>query len=169
MNTNNHKRDLKYSSDFGYPWEEAEKANVPQSQVRIKRKSFVASKRFFQPLINFFNKNMDKNSIGDFNYHGHDLDIEDNRVIAAIGYVWILCLLPLFFKRHSKFAQFHGRQAALLFLAETFGSLIFWIPLVGWVLFVIIIGLAIAGLLNAWLGHYWEMPILGKYARKISL
>ena len=61
-------------------------------------------------------------------------DIEDNRVIASFSYVWILCLVPLFLKRKSKFAQFHAKQGLLLFVIELFGWLIFWIPLIRWVL-----------------------------------
>ncbi|MBT4495794.1 hypothetical protein HOC73_03530, partial [bacterium] len=66
-------------------------------------------------------------------------DIEDNRVIASFSYVWILCLVPLFLKRKSKFAQFHAKQGLLLFVIELFGWLIFWIPLIGWVLGIIIL------------------------------
>jgi len=98
-----------------------------------------------------------------------DKDVEDNKVIAAIGYVWILCLVPLFLKRHSKFAQFHAKQGLVLFIVEIFGWLIFWIPLVGWLLGVLILIFAILGIMNALQGNYWEMPILGKYAKKINL
>src|SRR3990167_5276307 len=35
---------------------------------------------------------------------------KDARILAAIGYLWILCLLPLLGKRQSEFAQFHGKQ-----------------------------------------------------------
>jgi len=98
-----------------------------------------------------------------------DKDVEDNKVIAAIGYVWILCLVPLFLKRHSKFAQFHAKQGLVLFIVEIFGWLIFWIPLVGWLLGVLILIFAILGIMNALQGNYWEMPILGKYTSKIDL
>src|SRR3989338_10408413 len=96
-----------------------------------------------------------------------DRAIEDNRVIAAIGYVWILCLVPLFLKRNSQFAQFHAKQGLVLFVAEIFGWLIFWIPLIGWFLGIFIIILAVLGIMNALQGRYWEMPVLGKSARKI--
>ena len=58
-----------------------------------------------------------------------DKDVESNKVIAAVGYVWILCLVPLFLKRHSKFAQFHAKQGLVLFIVEVIGWLIFWIPI----------------------------------------
>lgn len=98
-----------------------------------------------------------------------DRDIEDNKILAAVGYIWILCLVPLFLKRNSKFTQFHAKQGLLLFIAEIIGWLIFWIPLIGWILWIYVVIMAVMGIMSALQGRYWEMPILGKYARKINL
>jgi len=98
-----------------------------------------------------------------------DKDIEDNKVLAAIGYVWILCLVPLFLKRNSKFAQFHAKQGLILFIVEIFGWLIFWLPLIGWLLGAVILVFAILGIMHSLQGNYWEIPVLGKYAKKINL
>lgn len=98
-----------------------------------------------------------------------DKDIENNQVIAAVGYIWILCLIPLFLKRDSKFAQFHAKQGLILFILELVGMLIFWIPMVGFLLYVLVILFAVMGIINALQGKYWEMPILGKYAKRVNL
>ena len=98
-----------------------------------------------------------------------DRDIEDNKVLAAISYVWILCLVPLFLKRNSKFTQLHAKQGLILFIVEVFGILIFAIPLIGFVLYILVIIFALLGIMNSLQGKYWEMPILGKYADKINL
>ncbi|MFA6304474.1 MAG: hypothetical protein WCV73_01425 [Patescibacteria group bacterium] len=98
-----------------------------------------------------------------------DRDIEDNKILAAIGYVWILCLVPLFLKRNSQFTQFHAKQGLMLFVAEVVGWLIFWIPLIGWFLWLLVIIMAVMGIMSALQGRYWEMPVLGKYARRINL
>jgi len=98
-----------------------------------------------------------------------DRDIEDNRILSAVGYVWILCLIPLFLKRNSQYAQFHAKQGLVLFVAEIIGWLVFWIPLIGWILYVYVIVMAVLGIMNALQGKYWEMPFLGKYARRINL
>src|SRR3990167_9470086 len=90
-----------------------------------------------------------------------DRDIEDNRVLSAIGYVWILCLAPLFLKRNSRYAQFHAKQGLVLFILEVIGWLIFWIPLIGWVLFIYVIIMAVMGIMNSLQGNWWEMPVLG--------
>ena len=104
----------------------------------------------------------------DVNYNEKQ-DIRDNSFLAAIGYIWILCFVPLFLKRKSKFAQFHAKQGLILFIIEIIGWLVFWIPLIGWVLFLAILVLAIMGIMNALQGVWWDMPYLGKYAQKINL
>ncbi|MFW0862053.1 MAG: DUF4870 domain-containing protein [Candidatus Komeilibacteria bacterium] len=104
----------------------------------------------------------------DTNYN-EKKDIRDNSFLAAIGYIWILCFIPLFLKRNSQFAQFHAKQGLILFIVEILGWLVFWIPLIGWLLFLAILVLAIMGIMNALQGVWWEMPYLGKYAKKINL
>ena len=96
-------------------------------------------------------------------------DVDSNKVIAALAYVWILCLVPLFLKRKSKFAQFHAKQGLVLFILELILSLIFWIPIIGWALFIIVIILSLLGIKNALDGKYWEMPVIGKYSKKFNL
>lgn len=104
-------------------------------------------------------------------------DINDNRIVSAIGYVFILCLLPLLGKKESKFAQFHGKQGLVL----TIAAVVLWvadfvlvfIPVLGWLIMVVgwitLVVLAIMGIMNALGGKYWEMPFLGKYAKEIKL
>lgn len=96
-------------------------------------------------------------------------DIESNKVMASLSYIWALCLVPLLFKRHSEFAQFHAKQGLLLFLIEILGWLVFWIPIFGWLLFVMVILFSLLGIRSALDGKYWVMPILGKYVNKLNL
>lgn len=96
-------------------------------------------------------------------------DINDNKLIAALSYVWVLFLIPLLAKRDSKFCQFHAKQGLLLFLVEVVGWLVFWIPIIGWLLFLAVVVVAIIGILKALSGQYWELPVLGEYAKKINL
>jgi uncharacterized membrane protein len=104
-------------------------------------------------------------------------DVEDNKVIAAIGYLWILCLVPLLGKKSSKFAQHHGKQGLVLTVVSIIlwvvGFILVFIPIIGWlVLFVAwitLIVLAVMGIIKSLNGEMWEMPILGEYAKKIKL
>lgn len=98
---------------------------------------------------------------------------KDARILAAVGYLWILCLLPLLGKRESEFAQHHGKQGLVLTIASFIIWLIAWFPIIGWLVgFFGTIGLlvlAVTGIQKALKGEYWEMPILGKYAKQIQL
>ncbi len=96
-------------------------------------------------------------------------DVRDNSLIAALSYIWALCLIPLLFKRGSKFAQHHAKQGLVLFIIELIGWLIFWIPIIGWLLFIIVLVYSVLGIMNAVQGQWWEMPYLSKYAKRISL
>lgn len=96
-------------------------------------------------------------------------DVEQNKAIAAIGYIWILCFVPLFMKRDSKFAQFHGKQGLVLFIVEIIISVLFWwIWWFGWILGLVTLILAIMGILQALQGNWWEMPIIGQFAKKLN-
>ena len=96
-------------------------------------------------------------------------DIKENKFIAALSYVWILCLIPLFFKRQSKFAQFHAQQGLVLFIIEIFGWLIFPLPIIGHIIFIMVILYSIIGAQKALAGKYWSMLFLNKLVRKINI
>ncbi len=99
-------------------------------------------------------------------------DVEDNKVLAAIGYLWILCFVPLFAKKDSAFAQFHGKQAFLLFVISIGLWIIGWFPVLGWILWlvgnVVLIILSVMGILKALAGESWEIPYIGQYAKKLN-
>ena len=93
-------------------------------------------------------------------------DLDDNKITAAIGYVGILCFVPLLLAKKSKFAQFHAKQGLMLFGLEVVGMII--PPLFPFIMIVAVV-LSILGIKACMEGKYWELPILGKYAKKINL
>jgi len=95
-------------------------------------------------------------------------DLEENGTMAALSYVWALCLIPLLFKRKSKLAQFHAKQGLLLFAIELLFGWFFPVPIIGWALGLLVMLLAILGVVNALSGNFWEMPFLGRYAKKLK-
>lgn len=99
-------------------------------------------------------------------HKSNNKDIEDNKFLAAIGYIWILFLVPLFLKKDSKFVQFHAKQAMVLFIVEVVAWII---PVIGWIIGILALVLALLGIKAALDGKYWEMPFIGKYAKKINL
>ena len=99
--------------------------------------------------------------------------IDEDKIYAAISYLWLLFLVPLVLKKNSEFVMYHTKQGLVLFIAGLFVTFFSWIPLLGWFLGMIlglIIGiLAFLGILNALSGKKWEMPFLGYYAKKIKI
>jgi len=98
-----------------------------------------------------------------------DKDIEENKAVAALSYVWVLCLIPLLTKKKSKFAQFHAKQGLVLFIIEIIGTFIFWIPLIGWVLGIVLLVVAIMGVLKALNGEWWKIPYIYDWSKKFNL
>ncbi len=106
---------------------------------------------------------------------GDQGDIEKNKGMAVLGYIGILCLIPLLAAKESKFAQFHAKQGLALFLFEIVVGILYAIPgvnvimfFIGWILYVLILILAIMGIVNALGGKYWKMPVLGGLAEKFN-
>lgn len=100
-------------------------------------------------------------------------DMQEDRLFAAIGYLGILCLVPLLLKKESKFAQHHGKQGLiilLVWLALWVGNII---PILGQIVWtlgtIVLLILIILGMVNALQGKMWEIPVLGKYAKQIKL
>ena len=91
-----------------------------------------------------------------------DKDIEENKVVAAIGYIHILFLVPLFLKRGSKFAQFHGKQGLVLFIGYVIATFIWflWIPLVMFSIF---------GFIQAITGKYYRLPLIADISEKFNI
>jgi uncharacterized membrane protein len=100
-------------------------------------------------------------------------DVEENKVIAAIGYLGILCFVPLLMKKESAFAQFHGKQALAIFIVEVAAAVVNLIPVLGWiislVLFLVCGVASIMGIINAVGGKQKEIPGFTMIAEKLNI
>ena len=92
-------------------------------------------------------------------------DIKDNKLWAFLGYLGILCLIPLLARKDSKFAHFHAKQGLILLIGEFF----VWVPVIGWILGIVIFVLWIMGVVNVFSGKMKPLPIVGEWAQKINL
>jgi len=100
-------------------------------------------------------------------------DIEDNKVLAAVGYIGILCLIPLLAKKDSKFAQEHGKQGFILFVAEIAIWIVGMIPVLGWFIIwplgsLLSIILSVVCLVKTLQGEFWEIPVIGQYRKMVN-
>ncbi len=98
---------------------------------------------------------------------------KDERILSAVGYVFILCLLPLLLKRRSPFAQHHGKQGLVILVVWVLLWIGNIIPVLGQIVWmigsVLLIILIILGIINAYNGKMWQLPVFGEYAKKIQL
>jgi len=102
-----------------------------------------------------------------------DKEVQEGKIFAVIGYIGILCLMPLLLKKENKFALFHGKQGLVLFLGEIAIGIISIIPFLGWFigfLGILICGiLSLVGVIQALMGNYWRMPVVADIADKINI
>jgi uncharacterized membrane protein len=103
------------------------------------------------------------------NASAKDPDVENNKIIAALSYGWILFLVPLLGKRDSKFAQFHAKQGLILFLIELVAGLVMWFPFFGQLLMLALIIVAVVGIIKALNGEWWKIPYIYEWSLKINL
>ena len=99
----------------------------------------------------------------------NDLDVEINKNVAAMSYLWILCLVPLLGKRNSKFAQFHAKQGLVLFGIELIASLFIWFPVLGQLFMLALIVISAMGIVKTLNGESWEIPFIYNWSKKIKL
>lgn len=96
-------------------------------------------------------------------------DIENNKIVAALSYLGILVFIPLFLARKSAFAQEHAKQGLILLAVHIIGMAVFWIPLIGQVLWIIVVIANIIALVKCLMGEFWEIPVIGEWRKKINL
>ena len=97
---------------------------------------------------------------------------QDDKVMAALSYLWVLVLIPLLKPGKSEFVKFHSRQGFLLFLAEIVLMAVQIVPFLGMIIGflggIVAIVFSVMGLFAALSGKYWEVPYLNQYAKKLN-
>ena len=90
---------------------------------------------------------------------------QEERIWAAAGYLWILSLVVLAARKDNAYIRFHANQGVLLFLL----TIVF--VLTGPLMFILnlIVGLAaIVGIVKAWKGEKWSLPVIGGIAKSVG-
>ncbi len=96
-------------------------------------------------------------------------DIEENRYVAALSYLGILFLIPLLMKKESPFAQFHAKQGLVITIAWIVGSFVFWFPIIGWALAVVLFVADVMALFRTLSGESWEIPYVKEVVKKLNI
>jgi len=89
-------------------------------------------------------------------------DVEENKMIASLSYIWILFVIPLFVKKESKFCVEHGKQGLALFIVDLVVGVISIIPIIGWIIGyiggAILFVVSLIGFIYAIQGKFWKIP-----------
>lgn len=96
-------------------------------------------------------------------------DVEENKMMAVLAYIWILFLVPMLLKKNSKFCQFHAKQGLVIFIIWIVGSLVFWIPIFGQALLLILLVIDIIAIIKAYSGEWWEIPYVYDWSKKFNI
>lgn len=104
------------------------------------------------------------------------MDIQNNKIMAALAYMGLLVFIPLFAARESRFAKFHVKQGLILLFAEmgfsvSYCVLSFVVLSISWRLYFIVriagmvsyvfLVLAAIGISNAVSGRVKKLPVIG--------
>ncbi|MCX5681609.1 MAG: hypothetical protein NT079_04960, partial [Candidatus Omnitrophica bacterium] len=96
--------------------------------------------------------------------------VNDGKIFAIMGYLWILCIVPLVFKKENKFVLNHSRQGLVIFIGVVtifvFSIIFEWLLRPGLFLFGV---LSLWGILAALCGKDLKIPLIRDYADKINL
>ncbi len=88
-------------------------------------------------------------------------DIEQNKDIAAFGYLWVMSVIVYFLKRNSPFVRWHGKQAMILFAISI---PVWFMPFIGRALELVVMCGAVYGFMGAAQGQRRNVPIIGPLA-----
>lgn len=116
-------------------------------------------------------------------------DVQENKVMGILAYIWLLVLVPIFAAKDSEYARFHAKQGTKLCILSIAYSLASWIvKLIVYAIFrptyyffvpvinpvasivatvlniasVLFLVLAIIGIVNACKGERKELPFINK-------
>ena len=91
---------------------------------------------------------------------------DQSKLVAILSYItligWIIALI-LNMNKKTELGSFHIRQALLLVILNI---VLWWIPVIGWILQVVVLVLWVMGLVYAVQGQMKEIPLIGKYAQQ---
>lgn len=105
------------------------------------------------------------------------------RMMAALGYLPLLFIVPVKLRRDSMFVQFHARQGGVLFGLWLLAALVLFVALlfagdglgatiligVFFVATFVYLALALVGLLKVALGERYRMPVVADVALLLRL
>lgn len=94
----------------------------------------------------------------------------DTQLIAIVSYLtfigWIIAFI-LYQNNKSELAIFHIRQSLGLHIIGLIVTIVFWIPVIGWALGILLLVLWIMGLIYAAQGEAKAVPLVGDFIQDL--
>ncbi|MBF0213555.1 MAG: hypothetical protein HQM00_08325 [Magnetococcales bacterium] len=91
-----------------------------------------------------------------------------NRLMAALSYLGVLCLVPLLMESKDSFVVFHARQGLVLWVWTVLSFFAMHLPGLGPYLFststVLVLFLSMFGLFSVVMNQRWRIPIIASIA-----
>ncbi|MBQ7123709.1 MAG: DUF4870 domain-containing protein [Oscillospiraceae bacterium] len=92
-----------------------------------------------------------------------------NKLLAAISYIWVLCIVTILCAKDDAFARYHANQGLVLLIANiaavVVGFVLGLIPvigaIIGWIINIALFVLMIIGIINAVKGEMKPLPFIG--------
>ncbi|MFH1354484.1 MAG: hypothetical protein ABIH36_04370 [bacterium] len=98
------------------------------------------------------------------------VDVDENKLLAALSYVGVLVLAPLLMGRNNSFVRWHAKQGLVILIGMVVALMAAaWMPVVGNVLFLVLLIVSVIGLVQALLGRSWRIPIIGQIADSFKI
>lgn len=98
------------------------------------------------------------------------IDVDEQKIMAALSYVGFLVLVPLFVSRDDKYVNWHAKQGLVLLIGLILAVVAAqWIAMAGNVMFLVLLLVDVAALVQALLGRWWKIPIIGDIADKFKV
>ena len=93
------------------------------------------------------------------------------RMLAALSYLGVFCLIPLLASRDDEFVAFHAKQGVILWIWAILALLLVMVPGIGPFFFrisaLLIPILSIIGLVSVLLNRAWMLPLVHDFTKRI--
>lgn len=99
-------------------------------------------------------------------------DIEENKMMAALSYFSVLCLVPLLLKKNSPYTQFHAKQGLAIFIVEALAGVVSMTIILAWLSSIVMVVCFIASIYGIYLalnGKMESIPGLDKIINKLNV
>jgi uncharacterized membrane protein len=97
-----------------------------------------------------------------------DLDWEGTKWLAAMAYLPLVCLIPLFMNREDPYLQRHAKQGFILFMTELLALLLMY-NVIWYLIIAFCLAVSLLGTMGIILKGEIRIPYLSNLAEKIKI